>query len=118
MGLLGWLLSGHAAPEPSLGSGPHPSCRQCSCLCSSGQGLLAPEGEQRPGHGARLPARGHFAAAAVAALFLFLHTPVLPNQQNTLVQLSWKLDSVPWAQGTVFPAVCPLESPVLRQEQL
>lgn len=82
MGLLGRLLCSHTAPEPSLGSGLHPSCRQRSCLCSSGQVLLAPEGEQGPGHGARLPARGHFAAAAVAALFVFLHTPVLPNQQT------------------------------------
>lgn len=64
-------------------------------------------------------APGHRCLAEASLLSMrlmsaFLHTQALPNRANTLLQLSWKLESVSVrvssAQGSVFPAVCTSES--------
>lgn len=68
-------------------------------LCLPGrapqQGFWAGQGWQHPSCPTD-PRRGSAAAARLALRLMsaFLHTQALPNRANTLLQLSWKLESV------------------------
>lgn len=74
------------SPAASPAGQPHAGAVRAGAAGSGAPARwLGVQGEQRPVHGASLPARGGFAAAADLALCLmsaFLHTPALPNQQT------------------------------------
>lgn len=78
---------------------PRPCTPALPSLCLPGrapqQGLWDGQGWQHPSCPAD-PRRGSAAAARLALRLMsaFLHTQALPNRANTLLQLSWKLESV------------------------
>lgn len=87
-----------AAPWAAKGRDSH-SLGASPSLCLPGrapqQGFWAGQGWQHPS----CPTDPRWGSAAAARLALrlmsaFLHTQALPNRANTLLQLSWKLESV------------------------